>query len=99
MKPLSQIRKDRVAPCVVTVPQLQLPPSPPSVAPSHTQLSSTVLHVLSCGSEWGGAESGPGHTPFDLRICARQRQKKVMSKKKDGPLGFCHENGQRGTSK
>ena len=23
-----------------------------------TQLSSTVLLVLSCGSEWGGAESG-----------------------------------------
>ena len=28
-------------------------PSPPSVASSHTQLSSTVLLVLSCGSEWG----------------------------------------------
>ena len=32
--------------------------SPPSVAPSHTQLSSSVLLVLSCGSEWGGAELG-----------------------------------------
>ena len=27
-----------------------------SVAPSHTQLYSPVLRVLSCGSEWGGAE-------------------------------------------
>ncbi|SVA85368.1 uncharacterized protein METZ01_LOCUS138222, partial [marine metagenome] len=25
-------------------------------APSHTQLSSSVLRVLSCGYEWGGAE-------------------------------------------
>ena len=31
---------------------------PPSVASSHAQLSSSVLRVLSCGSEWGGAESG-----------------------------------------
>ncbi len=31
-------------------------PGPPSVAPSHTQLSSTVLRVLSCGPEWVGAE-------------------------------------------
>jgi len=29
---------------------------PPSVAPSYTQLSSPVLRVLTCGSEWGGAE-------------------------------------------
>ena len=27
-----------------------------SVASSHTQLSSSVLRVLSCGSEWCGAE-------------------------------------------
>ena len=36
--------------------------SPPSVAPSHTQLS-TVLRVLRCGSEWGGAELGHEETP------------------------------------
>ena len=36
-------------------PDLEDGNSPPSVAPSHTQLS-TVLLVLSCGSEWGGAE-------------------------------------------
>ena len=30
----------------------------PSVAPSHTQLSSTVSLVLSCGSEWGGGMLG-----------------------------------------
>jgi hypothetical protein len=26
---------------------------PPSVAPRHTQRSSSVLIVVSCGSEWG----------------------------------------------
>jgi len=31
-------------------------PRPPSVASSHTQLSSSILLVLSCGPEWGGAE-------------------------------------------
>ena len=34
----------------------QLAPSPPSVASSHTQLSSSVLRVRSCESEGGGAE-------------------------------------------
>jgi hypothetical protein len=35
-------------------------PINPSLAPSHTQLSSSVLRVLSCGAEWRGAESGHG---------------------------------------
>ena len=45
----------------------------PSVAPSHTQLSSTVLLVLSCGSEWGRAELGHGSNSV-LRLQERDQR-------------------------
>jgi len=47
----------------------------PSVAPSHAQLSSSVLRVLSCGPDWGGAESGHEENPT---VCARSESGRVF---------------------
>ena len=41
----------------------QLTPSPPPWHHGHTQLPSTVLRVLSCGSEWGEAELSQEENP------------------------------------